>query len=81
MCSHDHEHEHHHDHSHGAASPAETLALLQYMLGHNRHHAEELHELAHGTEGEASELLHAAVADFERGNEKLERALTLLKGE
>ena len=77
MCEHTHDHEHHHEHS----SPEETLALLTYMLGHNRHHAEELHELAHGTEGEASELLHAAVADFERGNEKLERALTLLKGE
>ena len=36
--------EHHHEHH----SPDETLALLTYMLGHNQHHADELHELAHG---------------------------------
>ena len=56
MCEHLHEHKHHHEHPHDhehlqeASSPAETLALLNYMLGHNRHHAQELHELAHGVE-------------------------------
>ncbi len=79
MCEHTHDHEHSHDHDHH--SPEETLALLTYMLGHNRHHAEELHELAHGTEGEASSLLHEAVDDLRRSNEKLEHALALLKGE
>lgn len=75
MC--EHTHDHHHDHS----SPEETLALLNYMLGHNRHHAQELHELAHGVEGEAAELLHEAVDDLARSNDKLERALAILKGE
>ena len=45
MCEHTHDHEHPHEHHHGHASAEETLALLTYMLGHNRHHAEELHEL------------------------------------
>lgn len=77
MCEHTHDHEHHHEHT----SAEETLALLTYMLGHNRHHAEELHELAHGVEGEAADLLHGAVADLGSSNEKLARALALLKGE
>jgi len=78
MCEHTHDHDHHH---HDHSSPEETLALLTYMLGHNRHHTQELHELAHGVEGEAAALLHAAVADLEAGNEKLGRALAMLKGE
>jgi hypothetical protein len=77
MCEHTHDHEHHHEHS----SPEETLALLTYMLGHNRHHAQELHDLAHGVEGEAADLLHGAVDDLGHSNDKLERALAILKGE
>ena len=49
------------------------------MLGHNRHHAEELHELAHGMDGEAAQLIHDAVVDFELGNEKLAEALHILQ--
>ena len=77
MCEHTHDHEHHHEHS----SPEETLALLTYMLGHNRHHAQELHDLAHGVEGEAADLLQGAVDDLGHSNDKLERALAILKGE
>ena len=73
---HEHCHDHHHEHS-----PGETVALLTYMVGHNKHHAEELHELAHGVDGEAAQLIHDAVVDFQVGNEKLEEALRLLKGE
>ena len=51
------------------------------MLGNNRHHAQELHELAHDVDGEAQQLLHDAVVDFTLGNEKLEEALRILKGE
>ena len=40
-------HSHEHSHEHTASSPEEVLALLKYMLEHNRHHAEELHDLAH----------------------------------
>ncbi len=79
MCEHSHEHDH--DHPRGHSSPEETLALLTYMLGHNRHHAQELHDLAHGVVGEAAALLHAAVDDLGRSNEKLAQALALLRGE
>ena len=49
------------------------------MLGHNAHHAEELHELAHSCEGDAAELLHRAVDDIKASNQKLEEALKLLE--
>ena len=75
MCEHTHDHDHHREN----ASPEESLALLTYMLGHNRHHAEELHELAHGMDGEAAQLIHDAVVDFELGNEKLAEALHILQ--
>lgn len=78
---HVHPHDHEHTHSHDRHSPEEALALLTYMLGHNRHHAEELHQLAHDVDGEAQQLLHDAVVDFTRGNEKLAEALRILKGE
>lgn len=76
-------HEHTHEHRHEeAASPAETLALLNYMLGHNRHHAEELHELANGVEDEAArDLIHEAVDALQESNLRLEEALALLKEE
>ena len=89
MCSHNHEHTHadgtththSHDHDHQHHSPEEALALLSYMVQHNRHHAEELHELAHSLEDEPAQLLHDAILDFNLGNEKLDEALKLLKGE
>ena len=81
MHEHDHEHEHEHCTACGGAPAEETLALLKYMLDHNRHHADELHELAHGIDGEARELVHAAVIDIENSNDKLARALKLLKTE
>ena len=78
---HTHDHDHGHEHTHAQHSPEEALALLAYMVQHNRHHAEELHELAHSVDGEAQQLLHDAVVDFTLGNEKLEEALRILKGE
>lgn len=79
--SHDPSHAHRRSHAHaeGPSSPEEVLALLTYMAGHNRHHAAELHELAHSTDGEAARLLHDAVASYESGNAKLEAALDILK--
>ena len=57
-------------------------ALLEYMLEHNRHHAQELVELASGLrdggKGEAAELIGGAVAFFEKGNAELEKALDAL---
>ena len=79
MCEHHHDHDHPHDHGHTGLE--ERVAMLTYMLGHNQHHAQELHELAHDVDGEAQQLLHDAVVDFTLGNEKLEEALRILKGE
>ena len=80
MTDHIHSHDHDHVHAHVQdVSGEERLALLKYMLSHNAHHAEELHELAHGIPGEAEELLHAAVADIESSNEKLARAIEMLE--
>ena len=79
---HTHDHDHGHEHTHAQHSPEEALALLAYMVQHNRHHAEELHELAHDLgDSEAAQLIHDAVVDFEVGNKKLAEALVVLKGE
>lgn len=77
--AHGHDHGHDHGHAHEHHSPEETMALLAYMVTHNQHHAEELHELAHSVEGEAAQLLHEAVVDLTVGNEKLAEALRILK--
>jgi len=74
-------HEHHHDHGGAPVSPEERLALLRYMLSQNAHHAEELHDLAHGTEGKVSDLIHDAVKDIEESNKKIEEAIGLLTEE
>ena len=79
--THEHEHTHEHGHTHEVHSPEGTVALLTYMVGHNQHHAEELHELAHSVEGEAQQLLHEAVVELTLGNEKLAEALRILKEE
>ena len=72
-------HDHEHEHCHACGGNAEeTVALLRYMLNHNRHHADELHDLAHDLDGEARELVHAAVIDIESSNDKLDRALKII---
>ena len=71
-------HAHCHEHEHGTTED-QSIALLRYMIDHNKHHAEELHELAHKLHGSAAELLHEAVHDFDHGNEKLEKALHLIE--
>ena len=80
--SHTHGDHTHGDHTHGSVtsnSPEETLALLSYMLSHNEHHTEELHEIAHLVPERAAELLHDAVSDYTRGNQKLAEAVSALK--
>lgn len=72
-------HEHNHNHSHG--SPEEILALLGYMVEHNKHHAQELKEIADGLSSKSRTLILEAVEDFDRGNQKLEKALISAKGE
>lgn len=83
--SHDHEHHHHHHHDHehlhaegGSVSP-ETVAVLQYMLDHNIHHAAELNDLAQQLTGEAQHQMLHAVEAFDQANGYLSAALELLK--
>lgn len=79
----DHSHCHEHEHNHAHHSEEETLALLTYMLDHNRHHSEDLHEIYHALEDagkkEAAEALHEAMHLFGHANDKLEEALKLIK--
>ena len=88
--AHEHAHEHvsGHHHEHGDTpelTPEQTLALMSYMLEHNRSHAEELHGVAHALEHqgkpEAAKLVSEAVHWFGHCNDRLEEALRLVKGE
>lgn len=56
----------------------ETRPLLEYMLNHNRRHADELYDIANSLDGEAKELVHAAVIDIERSNDKIAGALAAI---
>jgi hypothetical protein len=87
--SHSHEHTHEGDHAHerapGGGDLAKLTALLKYMLDHNREHAAELedvaHNLSHAGRRESADLIGEAVKDFGRANDRLARALDLLKDE
>jgi hypothetical protein len=95
MCdNHTHEHEHSHEHGHDhccgggehtAHSADENIALLNYMIDHNRHHGEDLHELYHALaaagKADAAAQVGEAMHFYEHGNEKLAAALKLLGGE
>ena len=86
---HDHGHDHQ-DHECGCGcgcgghdQPDENVAILTYMLDHNRHHALELKEIAAhlrtvGKE-EAAAQIEKGVEDFEKGNMRLSIALSLVK--
>ena len=90
MHEHEHNHDHPHTHSHphgeaAAMSPEETLALLGYMLDHNRHHADELHDICHALEDSgkagAAQKLSEALHYFDHCNEYLAEAVALAKEE
>ena len=76
----EHNHHHTHEHSHGELSAEESIALLKYMCDHNRHHAEELHEISHTGDEKAAALLHEAVDDLISSADKIEAALKILEG-
>ena len=88
---HDHGHEHHHhDHECGCGcgcgghdQPDENVAILTYMLDHNRHHALELKEIAAHLrtvgKDEGAAQIEKGVEDFEKGNMRLSIALSLVK--
>jgi len=76
-------HEHHNEHSaaQAPASKEELLALLSYMVSHNRHHAQELSELAASAEGDAKNALEKAISLFSEGNAQLQIALDQMKNQ
>lgn len=91
MAEHTHEHNGHchththadgsdHSHAHAtASSPEEALALLKYMIDHNKHHAEELHDLSHSFDELTADLLHDAVDKMNDANALMEQALSLIE--
>jgi uncharacterized FlgJ-related protein len=84
--THDHAHDHSHEHSHGGFDSVEqAVALLTYMLEHNRRHAEELHDACHKLEdmgkAEAAEKLGEALHGYSHACEHLAEALEVLKKE
>ena len=79
-------HDHHiHNQETGFETVEQAAALMTYMLEHNKHHAQELHELSHKLEAmgktDAAFLLDAAVENFNSGNAMLESALDNIKKE
>lgn len=76
-----HNHEHTHEHAH--APMEELIALMQYMAGHNAAHNRELADLAAQLESAGSHAAYqevmAAVADFDKGNQRLEAVLKSLQ--
>ena len=87
-CCGGHDHGHHHDHECGCGCGGheqqdENVAILSYMLDHNRHHALELKEIAkHLRESgkeEVADQIEKGVEDFEKGNMRLSIALSLVK--
>ena len=63
----------------------EVVALLNYMLSHNEHHAQELDQMAENLQKlgmeDAAKTIKEGVADFQKGNMRLGLALTLVKSE
>ena len=84
---------HHHDADHSGGhthegitafeDAAQAVKILEYMLDHNKSHAEELHEICHRLEAsgehEAAHKIDIAVDKFFEGNEYLEAGLNALK--
>ena len=63
----------------------ESVALLNYMVDHNEHHAAELDQMADNLAklgmDTAAKQIKEAVADFQKGNLRLRLALTTVKEE
>ena len=76
---HDHEHTHDHPHVHSDMPKDQVVAVLQYMLDHNVHHAGELSDMADQLSGEARHQLLHAVESFDQANGYLSAALEELR--
>jgi len=64
------------DSHHEVSTPEEErLALIAYLLDHNRQHAQEIEELAQTFETKKAEPLYEAVAHYAEGNAAVEAFL------
>ena len=83
--AHTHDHAHPHTHSHEAevGAPEQTVALLRYMLEHNRSHAAEVEALIPKlvTEGnaDAAIMIESGVKSYKDGTDWLAAALKKLE--
>lgn len=84
--SHEHTHEHLHadgtvhTHSHEAPKDADKVkALLNYMVEHNEHHADELADLLDMLPDKAKDKLTKAIGTFEAANVELRAVLEELE--
>ena len=82
--THSHSHEGEHSHGHGEEVSSRDIALLKYMLGHNRDHTSELYDAMRRFDAagshEAAALIGEAAHYFDHGNDKLQKAAELLNG-
>lgn len=83
---HEHSHEHTHEHSHEHIAPAdkaELVALVKFTLEHNEHHLVDLHSMIHQLEDldetKAAQALEEAMAEYKKGNAKMQAALDMIK--
>ncbi len=86
MHEHEHTHEHTHTHPHHHPHGTEldkTLALINYMLEHNRQHTSELEKmeakLLAESKPEAAALLMESVMLYRQGNDRLADSLKKAK--
>ncbi|MCD7745924.1 MAG: cobalt transporter [Lachnospiraceae bacterium] len=70
-------------HSHEEPQGDKMVALLDYMLKHNEHHAAELDQVAEkfraDGKGAAAEQIKKAVDEFQKGNLYLKLALSMVQ--
>ena len=86
MSDHEHQHEHTHDHQHEHSSidsKEKLIALLDHMQQHNVSHATELNKILDTVKELGGEKVYEevslAIKDYTEGNEKLKKALEILK--
>ena len=81
--AHTHDHAHPHTHESERGAPSQTVALLRYMLEHNRSHATEVEALipklvAEG-KADAAMMIETGVKSYKDGNDWLAAALKKLE--
>ena len=64
---------------HAAHASDETVALVAYLVEHNRSHASELRDVARDVRGPAKQQIEDAIDLLNRSNAKLASALDTLK--